>query len=62
PPPELFGGGFGGGGDELVLVLVVVVDGVVVVVGVVNLGHVSVMLPTPGGSLRVEVGTPGGRW
>jgi hypothetical protein len=36
--------------------------GVEVPVGVVSFGHVSEMLATPGGSFRVEGGTPGGRW
>jgi hypothetical protein len=57
----LLGGGelfFVGGG----FVVVVRGGGVEVVVGVVTFGHVSVMFSTPGGSFRVDGGTPGGRW
>lgn len=67
PPPELFGGGLLGGGELFFVVgggLVALVrgGGVEVVVGVVTFGHVSAMLATPGGSFRVDGGTPGGRW
>jgi hypothetical protein len=52
-----------GGGEELVLVFGCLAGGgVLVVVGVVTLGHVSLMLDTPAGSFRVEGDTPGGRW
>jgi hypothetical protein len=54
------------GGGELFFVvgggLVVVVRVEEVEVSVLTFGHVSAILATPGGSLRVEGDTPGGRW